>query len=362
VTIESTDQRAIIVQGADATDPDRIISSGLQGPSGAASDEALRTALGLTGSLQAVKDANASSPLQLSTTGVKITSALQLGSTPATLTESGGKLTISVATTVGGNLNPSTVWRMSVLGDLELLKTGTVTWSSTTSYGGAKDLAISRYHDGSAAWAQISTGQGLVADHVMVGGTSGFRWTQSGSYISARNNADSGAAAVQALYFYASGGPGVLTSVVKAPSNNSTLVLQNQPFTTADHAVDLATGTWTHSTGEGVACAVTPTINASGDSSNVDFLVDRTVIATGSGPQLLADFRIGSVSQFFIGEGFFGGLERSSDPDAPAEGKYVVWLSNGVGKGDDGDLCYAATVGGVTQWIVIGDYSAGAVW
>jgi hypothetical protein len=360
VTIEFTDERSIVEVGADATDPDQIISSGLQGPSGAASDEALRTALGLTGSLQAVKDANASSPLQLSTTGVKITSALQLGSTPATLTESGGKVTFSGAVAVGGNLNYSAAWRLSVGGALQLLDSGTLEWANTSSYAGTKDLAISRYHDGSAAWAQISTGQGLVADQVMVGGTSGLQFVlDSATYLGLRNAADTGYVNLNMGVLFATQ---AYADLVGSRASNETLTLQSRGFSVADHAVDLATGTWTHSTGEGVACAVTPTINASGDSSNVDFLVDRTVIATGSGPQLLADFRIGSVSQFFIGEGFFGGLERSSDPDAPAEGKYVVWLSNGVGKGDDGDLCYAATVGGVTQWIVIGDYSAGAVW
>lgn len=56
------------------------------------------------------------------------------------------------------------------------------------------------------------------------------------------------------------------------------------------------------------------------------------------------------------------GLERSADPTAPAEGEYVIWMSDGTGKGDDGDILVAATAGGTTRWGTLFDHSAGNSW
>lgn len=56
------------------------------------------------------------------------------------------------------------------------------------------------------------------------------------------------------------------------------------------------------------------------------------------------------------------GLEKSADPDAPAEGHFVIWMSDGTGKGDDGDVLIASTAGGVTNWATLFDHSAGAAW
>lgn len=54
--------------------------------------------------------------------------------------------------------------------------------------------------------------------------------------------------------------------------------------------------------------------------------------------------------------------ERSSDPDPPAEGKMILWMSDGTGFGDDGDLIIAATAGGVTKRAILWDFSAAATW
>jgi hypothetical protein len=54
--------------------------------------------------------------------------------------------------------------------------------------------------------------------------------------------------------------------------------------------------------------------------------------------------------------------ERSADPVAPVEGKCVIWMGDGTGKGDDGDIMVAATVGGVTRWATLFDHSAAAAW
>lgn len=56
------------------------------------------------------------------------------------------------------------------------------------------------------------------------------------------------------------------------------------------------------------------------------------------------------------------GLERSSDPTEPAEGQYVIWMSDGTGKGDDGDVMIASQAGGVTKYGTLFDHSGGAAW
>lgn len=55
-------------------------------------------------------------------------------------------------------------------------------------------------------------------------------------------------------------------------------------------------------------------------------------------------------------------LERSSDPAEPAEGEVVIWMGDGTGKGDDGDVMIASKAGGVTKWAVLFDHSAGQAW
>lgn len=55
-------------------------------------------------------------------------------------------------------------------------------------------------------------------------------------------------------------------------------------------------------------------------------------------------------------------LERSSDPSEPAEGYAVIWMSDGTGKGDDGDVLIASKAGGTTKWGTLFDHSAGNAW
>lgn len=55
-------------------------------------------------------------------------------------------------------------------------------------------------------------------------------------------------------------------------------------------------------------------------------------------------------------------LERSSDPPEPANGTGILWLSDGTGKGDDGDIMIAVNVDGTTTYGTLFDYSGGAAW
>lgn len=55
-------------------------------------------------------------------------------------------------------------------------------------------------------------------------------------------------------------------------------------------------------------------------------------------------------------------VRMSGNPSAPSEGQAVVWLSDGVGHGDAGDLMIAVTQGGVTRWGTLFDHSGGSAW
>jgi hypothetical protein len=49
--------------------------------------------------------------------------------------------------------------------------------------------------------------------------------------------------------------------------------------------------------------------------------------------------------------------ERSADPADPAEGHAVVWMSDGTGSGDDGDILFKITAGAVTKTATLVDFS-----
>ena len=59
---------------------------------------------------------------------------------------------------------------------------------------------------------------------------------------------------------------------------------------------------------------------------------------------------------------YFEGIERASDPPEPEEGKFVIWMSDGTGKGDDGDIMIASQAGGVTKYTTLFDHSSGSGW
>ena len=50
--------------------------------------------------------------------------------------------------------------------------------------------------------------------------------------------------------------------------------------------------------------------------------------------------------------------ERTYDPDNPSEGNSVIWMSNGNGSGDDGDIMMKITAGGTTKTVTLVDFSA----
>jgi len=50
--------------------------------------------------------------------------------------------------------------------------------------------------------------------------------------------------------------------------------------------------------------------------------------------------------------------ERSSDPANPSEGQFVIWMSDGTGAGDDGDIMIKIQAGAVVKTKTLVDYSA----
>jgi hypothetical protein len=65
---------------------------------------------------------------------------------------------------------------------------------------------------------------------------------------------------------------------------------------------------------------------------------------------------------FLTKSNVIGMIERSADPTEPAEGHCVIWLSDGTGKGDDGDVLIASQAGGVTFYNTLFDHSTGIAW
>jgi hypothetical protein len=49
--------------------------------------------------------------------------------------------------------------------------------------------------------------------------------------------------------------------------------------------------------------------------------------------------------------------EAGSDPSNPAEGEAIIWMSNGSGSGDDGDILIKITAGGATKTATLVDFS-----
>lgn len=55
--------------------------------------------------------------------------------------------------------------------------------------------------------------------------------------------------------------------------------------------------------------------------------------------------------------GAFTFREKSADPAAPDEGSAVMWMSDGTGTGDDGDVLLKITAGGSTKTTTLADFS-----
>lgn len=68
--------------------------------------------------------------------------------------------------------------------------------------------------------------------------------------------------------------------------------------------------------------------------------------------------RTTSASYILDVAGEIGIRELSSDPGDPAEGRAVLWQSDGTGTGDDGDILVKITAGATTKTVTLVDFSA----
>ena len=94
---------------------------------------------------------------------------------------------------------------------------------------------------------------------------------------------------------------GLVTGLITATGNNTTLSMQARAFTVADNAIEAVTGTTSNTSGQFNGLALQPTYNqTSGTASNTDLLINRTETAVGSGAQLLADFQVGGTSKLAV--------------------------------------------------------------
>lgn len=95
---------------------------------------------------------------------------------------------------------------------------------------------------------------------------------------------------------YVINGGGTFTTA----GNDQNFAIQTRGFSTAVTALQLLTGTMTHSTGAFVGVSLTPTYNQTGASAATDLLINRTETAVGSGAQNFIDLQASTVSKFKI--------------------------------------------------------------
>ena len=61
-------------------------------------------------------------------------------------------------------------------------------------------------------------------------------------------------------------------------------------------------------------------------------------------------------------EKYLWGFQQSADPPAPSAGQYVIWMSDGTGKGDTGDVLIGSSDSIGVKWGTIFDHSVGNAW
>ncbi|MHC4622261.1 MAG: hypothetical protein ACYTEQ_31390 [Planctomycetota bacterium] len=103
-------------------------------------------------------------------------------------------------------------------------------------------------------------------------------------------------------------------------------------------------------------------------SNDIDFVVpvkDEDNMTSDSDTHLATQQSIKAYVDAQVVSGEFSPLilaELSADPSKPTEGKAKIWMSDGTGTGDDGDVIIAATAGGTTKRAILWDFSGASEW
>ena len=95
------------------------------------------------------------------------------------------------------------------------------------------------------------------------------------------------------------------------------------------------------------------------------YALDSDSAASESSPAIIEPDANGGDKRWILTHVYasvLGMIERGADPAEPAEGEGVIWMSDGTGKGDDGDIMIASQAGGVTKYVALFDHSAGGAW
>lgn len=197
---------------------------------------------------------------------------------------------------------------------------------------GAVVVGLSPYDDGVDEWFEITTGKGLVAEEVMVGGQAGLKFAVVGGDMQVQDTAGS-LQDLDVLNLSAAGA--LIAPSVKALSNVNPLTLNSINYTIAKSAVVVDTGEHSHSSGTGYGLFIRPTMNTTGTGAGVGMVCDLRGTLAGSGADLIADFRLATVSKLQIDtEGllnFLGTMGNSSkDPTITAPDDWVQVDIDGV--------------------------------
>jgi len=102
-------------------------------------------------------------------------------------------------------------------------------------------------------------------------------------------------------------------------------------------------------------------VTVNNGANNVDFVVkdnsNNKIITTDASTSRMGIMTGSPASELHI-NGALTLSEKSSDPSDPSEGQSVLWMSDGTGTGDDGDILIKITAGGVTKTATLVDFSA----
>lgn len=110
-------------------------------------------------------------------------------------------------------------------------------------------------------------------------------------------------------------------------------------------------------TGDEVAFSFPYTVNKATSGNDTGIQLNMTDTAS-PGTSLLLDLQVGGGTKFKVDNlGSLTAMERSSDPADPAEGSFVLWMSDGAGSGDDGDIMIKITAASTTKTITLVDFS-----
>jgi len=211
-------------------------------------------------------------------------------------------------------------WRMGYFGTADIQTTSTDGLLLTNPEAATAGVTVQmgpRLRLRGSAWKSNATAASHTSDWIMEGlPATGAAAITSNLQFKHSNNG--GAYSASLLTIASSGIVSVATSVNTPILYNyaSTLAVQNQNFTSADSAIEMATGTASNTTGEFNAVEIKPTINqASGDGSWNALKLNVTTTAEGSGGGLFIQAKNDTVQKFYVSSG--GELYAASNINVP---------------------------------------------